>query len=198
MKELKVSVDGLVPLSLNNEECLLDVPFTSDEVKAAIGRLKCGKAAGPDGVVAEHLKYAGESMVIWLMNVMNAIVELEVIPDSLKQGLLKRGGKDPLRMDSYRTGITLTSMVAKVLEFLILGRLHSTLLEMILILIRLPIGRRLHVLMPSLPHWKLIAEYLNSGSKVPMICRRHTTPLSTQFFLKSCMRWELMGSYGDC
>ena len=36
LKELKVSVDGLVPLSLNNEECLLDVPFTSDEVKAAI------------------------------------------------------------------------------------------------------------------------------------------------------------------
>ena len=110
--------------------------------------------------------------MIWLMNVMNAIVELEVIPDSLKQGLLvpvyKRGGKDPLRMDSYR-GITLTSMVAKVLEFLILGRLHSTLLEIgIPHLNQTAYRKKTSCADAIFATLEVIAEYLNSGSKVLM------------------------------
>ena len=40
----------------------------------------------------------------------------------------KGSGKNPLKIDSYR-GITLTSMVAKVLEFLLLERLESIFLE---------------------------------------------------------------------
>ena len=54
-------------------------------------------------------------------------MELEVVPDVLKQAFIvpvyKGGGKDLLRVDSYR-GVTLTSMVAKVLEFLFLKRLQ--------------------------------------------------------------------------
>ena len=56
------------------------------------------------------------------------IIELEVIPDILKRGIIvpvyKGGGRDPLKTDSYR-GITLTSMISKVLEFLVLERLES-------------------------------------------------------------------------
>ena len=59
-------------------------------------------------------------MVIWLRNILTAVVELEIVPDILKRGLVvpvyKGGGKDPLRVDSYR-GVTVTSMVGKVLEF---------------------------------------------------------------------------------
>ena len=65
-------------------------------------------------------------------DIMNGIVELESIPDVLKPGILvpvyMGSGKDPLMMDSYR-GITLTSVVAEVLEFLILGRMDGLLLE---------------------------------------------------------------------
>ena len=115
--DLKMKVDGLVSTSFDNEEFLLDVPFTVDEVKAAINKLKCGKAAGMDGLGAEHLKHAGESLVIWLRNIMNALIDLEMIPDFLKQDAVvpvyKGGGKDPLLMDSYR-GITLTSILSKV------------------------------------------------------------------------------------
>ena len=50
----------------------------------------------------------------------------------LKKGVVvpiyKRRGKDPMKTDSYR-GITLTSMVAKVLEFLLLEHLESIFLE---------------------------------------------------------------------
>ncbi len=39
----------------------MNVPFTVNEVEATIEKLKCGKAAGLDGLGAdlEHLKYAG-------------------------------------------------------------------------------------------------------------------------------------------
>ena len=61
------------------------------------------------------------------MNILNAVIELEVVPDVLKRGVVvpvyKGGGKDPLKADSYK-GITLVSMVAKVLEFLVLERLQ--------------------------------------------------------------------------
>ena len=60
---------------------LLDVPFSAEEMSAAVSKLK---AAGPDGLMAEHFKAGGEVVVIWLLNVLNTIVELEVIPDVLK------------------------------------------------------------------------------------------------------------------
>ena len=95
-------------------------------------KLKSGKAAGSDGLMAEHLKFAEESAIIWSTNIMNGIVEFEVIPDIVKCGIIVPvyigSGKDTMKMDSYH-GITLTFMVAKVLEFLILGRMDVLLLE---------------------------------------------------------------------
>ena len=126
LRDMMLKVDGLVHTSFDNEELLLDVPFTVDEVKAAIRKLKCGMAAGLDGLVAEHLKYAGESMVIWLRNIMNALIELEMIPGFLKKGVVvpvyKGGGKDPLLMNSYR-GISILSKVLEFLGFMICWRL---------------------------------------------------------------------------
>ena len=50
-------------------------------------------------------------------------VELEVVPDILKRGLVvpvyKGDGKDPLWVDRHQD-VILTSMVAKMLEFLFL------------------------------------------------------------------------------
>ena len=79
--------------------------------------------------MAEHLKGGGEVVVIWLLNVLNSIV---VIPDVLKRGVVvpvyKGSGKDSLRVDSY-CSVTLSSMVAKILEFLCLQRLEVVFLE---------------------------------------------------------------------
>ena len=62
----------------------------------------------------------------------NAVVDLEVVPSVLKSGVIvpvyKGGGKDPMDVHRYR-GVALTSVVGKVLEFLILGRLQFVLLE---------------------------------------------------------------------
>ena len=84
---------------------------------AVVSKLKCGKAAGPDGLMAEHLKAGGEVVVIWLLNVLNTIVKLEVIKRGVVVPVYKGSGKDPLWVDSYQ-GVTLSCMVAKVLEFL--------------------------------------------------------------------------------
>ena len=86
--------------------------------------LKPGKSAGHDLLQPEHLKHGGEVLNIWIQQVCN--VELESVPDSLKLGIVtpiyKGGGKDPLDTNSYR-GITLTPVLAKVLESLVLNRL---------------------------------------------------------------------------
>ena len=82
--------------------------------------------------MAEHLKAGGDVVITWLMKILNDVVVLEVVPEVLKSGIIvpiyKGGGKDPLKIDSYR-GITLTSTVSKVLEFLLLERLELVFME---------------------------------------------------------------------
>ena len=85
-----------------------------------------------DNLKAEHLKYGGPTLRDWVLQICNAIVEAESIPTSLKTGIItpvyKRGGKDPLNTNSY-CGVTLTSVLAKVLEALTLTRLQCHFLE---------------------------------------------------------------------
>lgn len=61
------------------------MPFTAGE---ALARLKRKKAAGLDGLVAEHLQEAGCAIQIWLRNVLNAVVELEQVPHTLQSGII--------------------------------------------------------------------------------------------------------------
>ena len=64
-------MDDLASESLLNEEYILDAPFTLEEVVFAVKSLKSAKAGGPDGMVAEHLKWGGESLHLWLTGVLN-------------------------------------------------------------------------------------------------------------------------------
>ena len=86
---------------------------------------RCG---GADGLVAEHLKYGGPKLVLWLKQILNKIIQLEKIPPSFKLGMItpvyKGKGRDPLSCNNYR-GITLTSVLPKVLEVLVLSHLES-------------------------------------------------------------------------
>ena len=172
--ELQGKVEVLSSQSAENEEMLLDVPFSAEEVAAAVKRLKNRKAPGPDGLTAEHLKASGETSVIWLMNILNAVVELEEIPDILKMGVVvpvyKGGGKDPMKVDSYR-GVTLTSMVAKVWEFLLLDRLR---IQMVFLEADLPhvnqtaYRKSVSCADAIFATQEVIARYLRGGSRVYM------------------------------
>ena len=88
LSELKQKVEAMETLSRENEEFLLDVPFTAEEVARVVARLKGRKAPGPDGLMAEHLKGGRNAVVIWLLRILNAVVELEVVPDVLKEGFI--------------------------------------------------------------------------------------------------------------
>ena len=44
---------------------------------------KFGKASGPDGLFAEHLKWGGETLHLWLLNVFN-FIDLEEVPACFK------------------------------------------------------------------------------------------------------------------
>ena len=103
----------------------------AEEVEQAVLRLK-KKAAGPDGLTVEHLQEAGSDIQIWLRNVLNAIIELEEVPSALKSGIVipvyKGSGRDPGLTDSYR-GVTLSSVIVKLLEMLVLSRMSVLLSE---------------------------------------------------------------------
>lgn len=69
---------------------------------------------------------------VWLTGVLNFVVDIEQVPACLNQGITNPihhgGGKDSLDVKSYR-GITLNSVISKVLEFLNLGRLELLFVE---------------------------------------------------------------------
>src|SRR5260221_12458540 len=63
-----------------NAVCGPEERISTNEVRAAIAKMKIGKAAGPSGVVAEKLKAAGEAGILWGTDVCNAIGKEGRIP----------------------------------------------------------------------------------------------------------------------
>ena len=108
-------------LQKDDEELLLDVPF-SGAAGSCPQTSESREVRRARGLVPEHLKLGGVVLRTWLLQVYNAIIELEAIPSTLKLGIItpvyKGGGKDPLSSDTYR-GITLTPVIAKLLETLL-------------------------------------------------------------------------------
>ena len=45
--------------SFNNEDFVLDIPFVPEEIDSVLKKLKLSKAAGHDGIKAEHINYGG-------------------------------------------------------------------------------------------------------------------------------------------
>ena len=106
LQELQQKMATLSSTSFQKEETFLDVPFTEEEVECILQKkMKLKKASGPDDLTTEHLRYGGQVIVVWLMEILNAIIELEQIPATLKQGITipvyKGGGEDPLDANNY-------------------------------------------------------------------------------------------------
>ena len=61
----------------------MDYAFQLEEVDHGLRRLKSKKAADHSGISAEHLKYGGHLLTLWFVQILNAMVEFESIPESL-------------------------------------------------------------------------------------------------------------------
>ena len=112
---------------------ILSYNICTEEVESVLRTLKKRKSPGPDNVFGEHLLYGGPVVVAWLLQIFNAILDLESIPPCLKTATIipiyKGKGKDPLDTNSYR-GISLSSSISKVFETIVLRRLLPVLEEM--------------------------------------------------------------------
>ena len=108
-----------------------ETPPSLAEVREAVNKLKCGKAAGICNVSAEMLKAGGEAMIRGLHAVLSAVWQSGTIPPDWKRGLVVpiwKGKGDRQDCNNYR-GITLLSVPGKVLAHLLLMRIRSQLLR---------------------------------------------------------------------
>ena len=99
-------------------------PFNPSRLSRFIKKLKPGRAPGPDGVTAEHLKYAGNGILpLLLSQLLNCCLQFGVIPPSLTKGtlvpILKKTGLDPSVPNNYRP-IIVSSILSKLFEYAIL------------------------------------------------------------------------------
>jgi hypothetical protein len=105
---------------------ILDREFTYGEIKTTLLNLKSGKAAGPDRIPNEMLKYGGDGLANALRKLFNHIWLSEKWPQQWCHGnvvLLHKGGPKE-QLDNYR-GITLLSTISKVFENVINRRLYA-------------------------------------------------------------------------
>ena len=113
-----------------NEDSTLDWDVTVEEIQGMIKKLKKGKSPGPDGMVSEHILFGGGTLILWLKHMFNSIIRYESIPSCFKFGVTtpihKGKGKDPLNRGSYR-GITVTPVIAKLFEYILLERFKPVL-----------------------------------------------------------------------
>ena len=97
------------------------VIFSTLDVQLALHNLKCGKAAGSDGLTAEHLKYRGAKMIEVIVWLVNRCVKHGYVPDDFGRGVIcpaKRKKHVCRDFDDFRP-ITLVNMLSKVVELLL-------------------------------------------------------------------------------
>ena len=92
-------------------------------VEQCICKLKKGKAAGVDGISAEHISHAHPILVVHLTLLFRLLYKYGLVPDDFGQGivipLLKNPDGNRFVSDNYR-GITLSPVISKLFEMVLL------------------------------------------------------------------------------
>ena len=101
-------------------------PITREEVIYAIGKLKNGKSPGPDELISEFFKYAGDLTVNMLVKLFNKLFDHGIYPKCWMEcvivPLFKKG--DVNDTNNYR-GISLCNTSSKLYGIIINSRLQS-------------------------------------------------------------------------
>ena len=93
-------------------------PVTTDLIRKTLRKMKCGKAAGPSGIIGEMLKAAGEVGIELLTEPTEVVFCNGVIPTDWHESFilnLYKGKGDALERGNYHR-LKLTDQVMKLLE----------------------------------------------------------------------------------
>ena len=98
--------------------------ITIDDVENACNSLKLGKAAGIDGLTADHVVHS-HPLLHYLLSVLFTLCRMfNYVPDAFGCGivvpLLKNTDSDPTNSDNYR-GITVSCILSKFFELVLLN-----------------------------------------------------------------------------
>ena len=110
---------------------LEDYLFTVEEVDNAISELKRGKAAGIDGLTAEHLQACHPILVSLLVKLFNTMLIAEYVPDAFGVGLsipLPKSLSENLHSSEAYRCITVSPVISKVFEKCVLEKVQALLI----------------------------------------------------------------------
>ncbi|XP_070182474.1 uncharacterized protein [Littorina saxatilis] len=96
----------------------MEAPFTHQELRQALRKLKNKKSPGPDGISNEMLNHLGSAAVGKLLDIFNLSWKEGQVPQVWKEATIipiHKKGKDKKKAPSYRP-ISLTSCVVKTME----------------------------------------------------------------------------------
>ena len=119
----------LINLDQEVPQQLLDIStddFNNAEIGRAIMKLKNSKAASEDQITAEMLKYGGKTFIQALGKLLNSCWQEEHLPSDWGNGVIVKIPKkgNLVNCNNWR-GITILSILGKVLSILLLDRLKD-------------------------------------------------------------------------
>ena len=102
---------------------LYDPPCTLDIVviEKIINEAKCGKAAGVDGLMAEHLKFAHPLILVIIKKLFNIMISIGFVPKAFGLGLIfpiPKGNNNNCNFAKIKDfrGITISPVISKIFE----------------------------------------------------------------------------------
>ena len=114
--------------NIKNAKHKLDYEITTEEVESAIFSLEIGKSPGADDHFPELFKFAGENFIEAIHGMVNLTWKQGKLPQEWKTAnikfLRKQGKTNYYSPSSYRP-ISLTSVMCKITERIVLNRLAA-------------------------------------------------------------------------
>jgi hypothetical protein len=124
-----VKIDAELIINICENSSVTIQPVTPTEISKLVATLKKKKAEDVDNLSAGHLQYGGSTISDYLASTINNIFYTKYVPDSIKKGLLTavhKKDKDLSNPSNYR-GITVISIICKLIEMCIRARIEGTL-----------------------------------------------------------------------
>ena len=104
---------------------IINQNFKEDEISECIIQLKNNKSPGTDGIPSEFFKMCKDTLVPYITEIFNYIIEFREFPDvwacGIRSAIFKNGSR--AEVDNYR-GITILPIMEKIFEIALYKRLY--------------------------------------------------------------------------